>query len=65
MMIIIKAMWDVTIQTDKEITVGRPTMVLTNKEDKIAFLIGIAAPKDDNIVDKHMVKVEKYQSLAT
>ena len=59
-----KVLWDFTIQTDKEITAVRPDIVFMNKKDKIALLIDIAVPRDDNIVDKRIEKIEKYQSLA-
>ena len=59
-----KVLWDFTIQTDKEITAVRPDMVFINKKDKIALLIDIAVSRDDNIVDKRIEKVEKYQNLA-
>ena len=35
-----------------------------NKKDTTALLIDIAIPRDDNIVDKRIEKVEKYQNLA-
>ena len=57
-------LWDFTIQTDKEITAIRPDIVFMNKKDKTALLIDIAVPRDDNIVDKRIEKVEKYQNLA-
>ena len=60
----IKVLWDFTIQTDKEITAIRPDIVFMNKKDKTALLIDIAVPRDDNIVDKRIEKVEKYQNLA-
>ena len=59
-----KVLWDFTIQTDKEITAVRPNIVFINKKDKIALLIDNAVPRDDNIVDKHIEEVEKYQYLA-
>ena len=59
-----KVLWDLRIQTDKEITAVRPDIVFMNKKDKIALLIDIAVPRDDNIVDKRIEKVEKYQTLA-
>ena len=60
----IKVLWDFTIQTDKEITAIRPDIVFMNKKDKTALLIDIAVSRDDNIVDKRIEKVEKYQNLA-
>ena len=59
-----KVLWDFTIQTDKEITAVRPDIVFINKKDKMALLIDIAVPRDDNIVDTRIEKVEKYQNLA-
>ena len=59
-----KVLWDFTIQTDKEIMAVRSDIVFINKKDKIALLIDIAVPRDDNIVDKRIEKVEKYQNLA-
>ena len=59
-----KVLWDFTIQTDKEITAVRPDIVFITKKDKIALLIDIAVPRDDNIVDRRIEKVEKYQDLA-
>ena len=59
-----KVLWDFMIQTDKEITAVRPNIVFINKKDKIALLIDIAVPRDDNVVDKRIEKVKKYQNLA-
>ena len=60
----IKVLWDSTIQTDKEITAVRPDIVFMDKKDKIALLIDITVPRDENIVDNRIEKVEKCQNLA-
>ena len=38
-------------------------MVLTNYKEQTGFIIDIAVPRDKNIQDKKLKKIDKYQSL--
>ena len=55
-----KILWDFPIQTDKHLLHNRPDIVLINYKD---LIIDISVPRDENIQDKELEKIDKYQSL--
>ena len=58
----VKILWDFPIQADKHLLHNRPDIVLINYKEQ-TFLIDIAVPRDENIQDKKLEKIDKYQSL--
>ena len=42
---------------------NRPGIVLTNYKEQTGFIIDIAVPREKNIQDKELKKINKYQSL--
>ncbi|XP_030760434.1 uncharacterized protein LOC115885612 [Sitophilus oryzae] len=59
-----KIYWDTSIITDKEITHNKPDILLIDKKQKIAQLIDIAVPLDDNLGKTYAEKINKYQDLS-
>ena len=58
-----KILSDFPIQTDKHLLPNRPDIVLINYKEQTGFIIDIAVPRDENIQDKKLEKIDKYQSL--
>ena len=62
----VKLLWDLTIQTDREIhhRSSRPDIVIQKKKAKETIIVDIAVPGDSNVRQKETKKYEKYQHLA-
>ena len=60
----VKILWNFNIQTDNVIEARRPDIVVVNKDEKSARIIGIAIPIDRNVKAKQEEKITKYQDLA-
>ena len=58
-----KILWDFSIQTDKHLLHNRPDIVLINYKEQTGLIIDISVPRDENIQDKELKKIDKYQSL--
>ena len=61
--VLIKILWDITIQTDHPLEANKPDIVLLNKEDNSCWIVDVACPFDTRVVGKEKEKVEKYQDL--
>ena len=42
---------------------NRPDIVLINYKEQTGLIIDISVPRDENIQDKELEKIDKYQSL--
>ena len=58
-----KILWNFLIQTDKHLLHNRLDIVLINYEEQTCLIIAIAVPRDENIQDKKLKKIDKYQFL--
>ena len=58
-----KILWDFPVQTDIQMPHNRPDIILIDHQEKTGFIIDIAVPRDENIKDKEMEKIDKYQPL--
>ena len=58
-----KILWDFPIQTDKHLRRNRLDIVLIKYNEQTGLVIDIAMPRDENILDKKIEKIDKYQSL--
>lgn len=58
-----KILWDFDFQTDRIIEHRRPDMVLFKKDEQECFVIDVAIPGDQNIVNKATEKITKYAEL--
>ena len=58
-----KILWDFPIQTDRHMPHNRPDIVLIDYQQQSGLIIDIAVPRDENIRDKELEKIDKYQSL--
>ena len=57
-------LWDMPIQTDKEIKANRPDIVLQDKKERTSLLIDISKfPTERNTSLKTMEKLTKYKDL--
>ena len=58
-----KLLWDFPIQTDRHMPHNRPDIVLIDYQQQSGFIIDISVPRDENIRDKELEKIDKYQQL--
>ena len=56
-------LWDFPIQTDKPLLHNRPGIMLINYKEQTSLIIDISVPRDENIQDKELEKIDKFQSL--
>lgn len=56
--------WDRTVITDRTISANRPDIVITDKSDRVTYLIDIAVPNSHNIQQTYTGKINKYLPLA-
>lgn len=55
--------WDMPIQTDKEIKANRPDIVVKDKTERTCLLIDMSIPTERNTSLKTMEKLTKYKDL--
>ena len=58
-----KIFGDFPVQTDIQMPNNWPDIILINHPEKTGFIIDIGVPRDGNIKDKEMEKIDKYQPL--
>ena len=59
-----KLLWDFEIQTDHQISAGRPDLVIINKKKKTGRTVDFAVPADHRVKWKENEKRDKYLDLA-
>ena len=59
----VTVMWDMKIQTDKEIEHCRPEIVIRCNKCRKCYIVDVACPFDMSVQDMDREKVEKYQDL--
>ena len=57
-------LWDWTIHTYKTVAHNRPDIIVRDKKSKMAYLIDIAAPNQQNTLKTVNHKIGKYKELA-
>ena len=57
-------MWDRTIYTNRTVAHNRPDIVLKDKKEKITYLIDVAVPGTNDMVNTIRTKIDKYRELA-
>ena len=55
--------WDLPVQTDREIKANRPDIIVKHKGNKSCLLIDMSIPTDKNTSVKVMEKLSKYKDL--
>ena len=56
-------LWDMPIQTDREITANRPDIVVKNKKLRTCWLIETSVPTERNTSTRTAEKLSKYKDL--
>ena len=59
----VKILWKFPIQTDKHLLHNRPNIVLASYKEHTAPIVDITVPRDENIQNKELEKIDKYQLL--
>ena len=56
-------LWDMPINTDKEIKANMPDIVIKDKSKNLCTLIDMAVPSERNVATKEVEKIAKYKGL--
>ena len=60
---IVKILWDVWIQVDRQIEYRRPDFVVMQKNTNKCLIIDVAFPVDNNLILKRNEKLDNYSEL--
>ena len=60
----VKILWNFSVQTDHAIQHNKPDIIVIDKRTKVAHIIDIAIPNDNNICRKRFDKIRAYTDLA-
>ena len=60
----VKILWNFSVQTDHAIQHNKPDIIVIDKRTKVARIIDIAIPNDNNICRKRFDKIRAYTDLA-
>ena len=60
---IVKILWDVCIQVDRQIEHRRPDIVVMEKNTNKCLIIDVACPVDNNLILKRNEKLDNYSEL--
>ena len=60
---VVKILWDVRIQVDREMEHYRPDIVVVEKKTKKCLIVDVACPVDTNLVRKRNEKLNNYSDL--
>ena len=60
---IVKILWDVCIQVDRQIEHRRPDIVVMEKNTSKCLVIDVACPVDNNLIQKRNEKLDNYSEL--
>ena len=56
-------LWDMPVNTDKEIKANRPDIITKDKKEKKCIMIDMSIPSDRNVSIKEVEKLSKYKDL--
>ena len=59
----VTVLWDMPINTDREIRANRPDIIMKNKKENICTLIDVSVPSENNTSIKVAEKISKYKDL--
>ena len=59
-----KLIWDFEFKMRRETTARRPDLVLEDADSKCIWIVDMACPMDENVVEKFTEKLRKYEQLA-
>ena len=59
----VTVLWDMPVNTDREIKANRPDIIIKNKEDKTCLMIDMTVPSERNVTIKEVEKLSKYKDL--
>ena len=59
----IELLWDMTLNTDRQVRVNRPDIVLRDKASRKTYIIDVSCPSDINVLSKENEKMMKYGGL--
>ena len=59
----IELLWDMTLNTDRQVGANRPDIVLRDKASRKTYIIDVSCPSDINVLSKENEKMMKYSGL--
>ena len=59
----IELLWDMTLNTDRQIGANKPDIVIRVKPAQKTYIIDISCPSDVNALSKENEKISKYSGL--
>ena len=59
----IELLWDMTLNTDRQIGANKPDIVIRDKPAQKTYIIDISCPSDVNALSKENEKISKYSGL--
>jgi hypothetical protein len=59
----VTVLWDMPVNTDREIKANRPDIIIKNKEEKTCLMIDMTVPSERNVTIKELEKLSKYKDL--
>ena len=59
----IELLWDMTLNTDRQVAANRPDIVLHDKASRKTYIIDVSCPSDINVLSKENEKMMKYGGL--
>ena len=59
----VTVLWDMPVNTDREIKANRPDIIIKNKEEKTCLMIDMTVPSERNVTIKEVEKLSKYKDL--
>jgi hypothetical protein len=60
----ITVLWNLGVQTDREVLENRPDTMIKNKKDKICLLIDVVVPSDRYVIQNESEEKLKYRNLS-
>ena len=60
---IVKILWNVCIQVDRQIEQSRPDIVVMEKNTKKCLILDVACPVDNSVIMKRNEKLDNYSEL--
>ena len=59
----VEILWDMVLNTDRDVGANRPDIVIRDKVEKKVYIIDISCPSDVNVNKKENEKISKYSGL--
>ncbi|XP_047480219.1 uncharacterized protein LOC125032877 [Penaeus chinensis] len=59
----VKLLWDMRIQTDRELAHNKPDIIVFNKDKRTCLIIDVTCPFDHRVPEGEREKIDRYDEL--